>query len=181
MTSFLDLMYAFAQWLAKTPLAEGAAWLERTSLNHVINSSMWVAPIVQTTHILAIGVTVASVLMVSLRIYSLAGRSRTLEQTAARYLPWLWTALLVLLLTGLILIIGEPPRELVNPFFWSKMALVVVGGALSLAFQEAVRRHAGQWELSSGGTAAMKAGAAAVVVLWLLIIIFGRWIAYAPT
>jgi len=181
MTSFLDLMYAFSQWLAKTPLSGMAKWLELTPLNHLVNSSFWVAPIVQTTHILAIGATVASVLMVSLRIWSVAGTSRTLEQTAARYLPWLWIALVVLLVTGLILIVGEPPRELINPFFWSKMALVVVGAGLSLAFQQAVRSHAGEWELSASGTLAMRTGAAAIVVLWCLIIIFGRWIAYAPT
>ncbi len=181
MSWFLDVMFALAHWLQKTPLARFADWLQTTGASKLVDSNIWIAPVVQTTHILAIAVTVGSVLMVVLRIYRAAGMSRTLEQTAARYLPWLWTSLVVLLTTGLILIIGEPPRELVNPFFWSKMALVVIGGVLSLAFQGALARKAGQWEFSPGGTVALKSGAAVMVLLWVFIIIFGRWIAYAPS
>jgi hypothetical protein len=181
MNAILDLMYALAQWLKTTPLAPLALWLQETPLNKLVDSNFWIAPVVQTIHILAIGATVGSVLMVGLRIYQVAGLSRTLAQTATRYLPWLWWALLALLLTGLILIIGEPARELMNPAFWTKMVLVLTAIAVSIAFQQAVRRHAGEWELSPGGSLAMRTGAAAILVLWCVIIVLGRWIAYAPT
>ena len=176
-----DVMFALAQWLKTTSLPEFAIWLQTTPLNKLIDSNIWIAPVVQTTHILAIATTVGSVLMVCMRIFGLAGESRTMAQTVDRYLPWLWWALLVLLVTGLILIIGEPARELLNPAFWTKMVLVVVAVLISLAFQTSVRRHADQWELATNGTLAMRVGSGAVLVIVCLIIVLGRWIAYAPT
>jgi hypothetical protein len=176
-----DLMYAFAQWLKHTPIADLAWWLGNTPANRLVDSNIWIAPVVQTIHILAIAMTVASVLMVSLRIFDVAGRSRTLAQTVARYLPWIWWGLVVLLATGLILVIGEPARELLNPSFWSKMIALLIAIGISLAFQETVRRHSDRWEPTAGGTLIMRGGAVAVLVLWCLIILFGRWIAYAAT
>jgi uncharacterized membrane protein SirB2 len=179
-SAILDLLFALAVWLKTTPLVKLAVWIQDTPLTALVNSNIWLAPIVQTTHILAIAATVVSVLMISLRIFGLAGKSRTLAQTAALHLPWIWGALAVLLITGLILIIGEPVRELLNPAFWVKMVLVVVAVLVSLGFQGLVRRHADQWEVSQRGTLALRAGAVAVIVLWCLIIVLGRWIAYAP-
>lgn len=169
-------MYQLAQWLKTTPLAPFALWLQETPLNRLVDSNIWIAPVVQTLHILAIGVAAGSVLMVSLRIYGVAGLSRTLSQTVARYLPWIWAALAVLLVTGLTLIVGEPARELMNPAFWIKMALVLLGIAASLAFQAGVHRNA-----DGSSTLVMRAGAGAILVLWCVIIVLGRWIAYAPT
>lgn len=180
MSSILDLLFALAVWLKTTPLTKLALWIQTTPLTALVDSNIWIAPVVQTTHILAIAASVVSVLMVSLRIFGLAGRSRTMAQTAALYLPWVWGALAVLLSTGLILIIGEPVRELLNPAFWIKMILVVVAALVSLGFQGSVRRNASQWELAPHGTLAMRAAAVAVIVLWCLIIVLGRWIAYAP-
>ncbi len=175
-----DLLFAFAQWLKTTPLPEFAIWLSNTRLSALVDSNIWIAPVVQTTHILAIAATFGSVLMVNMRIVGLGGRSQSLADTVARYAPWVWWGLLVLLVSGLILIIGEPARELLNPCFWSKMVLVVGAALLSLWFQDQVRRNAGRWELMPHGALAVRAGAAAVVLVWIAIIAFGRWIAYAP-
>ena len=181
MPFILDLLFQFALWLKTTPLVGFAQWIQSTPLCALINSNIWFAPVVQSVHILAIAATVVSVLMLSLRIFGLAGRSRTVAQTVRRFLPWVWWALLTLLATGFVMIIGEPVRELLNPAFWTKMILVVVACLSSLGFQDSVRRHASQWELTPNGTLAMRAGAVAVLILWCLIILLGRWIAYAPT
>ena len=40
-----DLLYAFAQWLKSTPLAEFSLWLGGTRLNHLVDSNIWIAPV----------------------------------------------------------------------------------------------------------------------------------------
>jgi hypothetical protein len=181
MPSIGDLMFALAQWLKTTPLPEFALWVGTTPLSALVDTNWWIAEVVQTIHILTLAAVFASVLMVNLRIIQLAGTGRNLKQTVARYAPWVWWGLLVLLTTGFLLIVGEPARELLNPCFWTKMVLVVIAALIALWFQGAVGRHADQWELTSHGTAAIRLGAAAVIVLWLVIMALGRWIAYAPT
>ena len=176
-----DLIFHLGEWLRTTPMTPLSLAIQKTSLSALIDQHFWVIPIIQTIHILAIGATIGSVLMINLRIFQLAGRSRTMTETVRRYLPWVWWSLLVLLLTGIGMTIGEPVRELTNPIFWIKMVLIVIAASISLWFQGSVRRNVARWELTHGGRVVIRAGSAAVIVMWCLIMLAGRWIAYAPT
>ena len=54
-------------------------WLSRTSVSLVIQSHEWVVPTIQSIHIAAIGVVLASVFMIDLRILGWAGRDPAWE------------------------------------------------------------------------------------------------------
>ena len=176
-----DLIFHLGEWLRTTPMTPLSLAIQKTSLSALIDQHFWVIPIIQTIHILAIGATIGSVLMINLRIFQFAGRSRTMTETVRRYLPWVWWGLLVLLITGIGMTIGEPVRELTNPIFWIKMVMIVIAAAISLWFQGSVRRNVARWELTHSGRVVIRAGSAAVIVMWCLIMLAGRWIAYAPT
>jgi hypothetical protein len=117
-----------------------AQWLEHTSVSQEIQKALWLIPLLQTTHIIAIAMALSSVLMIELRILGF-GRSLTMTQTSARYAPWLWTGLTLLAVTGLALIIGEPRRALPNPAFQIKMLLLAFTLAVAgFSFQVSLRR-----------------------------------------
>lgn len=180
MPSIGDYMVALAQFLRSTQLPEFSLWLQKQALSSLIAKHFWFIPILQTIHILTVAMLFASVLMINMRIFMLAGRSRSMVQTVGRYMPWVWYGLVVLLITGLGMCIGEPTRELINPAFWSKMVLVVVVTLLSLAFHASVRNNFALWEMTLERRFAIRAGAVGVTVLWCVIMALGRWIAYAP-
>jgi hypothetical protein len=171
-----DLLYNFTDWLRETPLTELALWISDTSLCLWIVTNFWVLPVIQVVHILAIAGSFASVLMINARMFNIAGSS-TMADTSRRYIKVLWWSLGVLLLSGLLMIIAEPVRELINPIFWIKMVLVVAGVLIAIGFHKGVLRHvAGGREI----TGSDKVIAVLLVVLWCVIIFCGRWIAYAP-
>lgn len=173
----MDLLYQFTEWLRTTPLVEISIWISETSLSAWIGSHFWAIPILQVFHILAIASAFGAILMVNLRIFNLAGTDRTFAETERRYIRWIWWALLVLLISGLGMIIGEPIRELINPIFWIKMVLVIGAIFVSLAFHGRVMRRLAGGGVVSGGT---RAAALSIIVLWCVIMLCGRWIAYAP-
>jgi hypothetical protein len=173
-------MWEIAEWLGTTPLFDLSNWLSTTGFSQWIQFNFWVIPTLQTIHILAIAAVFGSAFMINLRILELAGRGRTMTWTASRYLPWIWWGLPVLLLTGALLIIGEPHRELLNPSFWIKMILILVAIAATLWFQGTVRKNIAFWETSHTKRVAIRICAVAAIVLWGAIIVFGRWIAYSP-
>jgi hypothetical protein len=141
------------------PVAE---WLSQTAVSLAIQSHEWVIPTIQSVHIVAICAAVSSALMIDLRILGLAWREQTLSDTDARFSPWLSGALLVLALTGVLMIVGEPPRELLAISFWMKMGLVAFG----MAAHATLRRRPA------------KALAAATLAVWVCVIVLGRLIAY---
>lgn len=171
-----DLLFYFTEWLRNTWLNELALTISESAPTMWIGEHFWAIPIFQVIHILAIAASFASILMINARMLHLAGSS-TLEETTARYLKVIWWALLVLVLSGLLMILGEPIRELVNAVFWVKMGLFVIAILFTTWFHKRVaKRFSGSLEASAGA----KFAGIVLVILWCMIMTGGRWIAYNP-
>lgn len=160
---------AFSKALAATPGSQ------------FIQSESWLIPSVQTVHILAIAVVLSSVGMVNLRVLGLAGMRSSVTETADRYAPWLWGALIVLLMTGSILVWGEPERDLSNWAFQLKMVLVLVLVVVTALFRWRVARGAGAWDAAGEPPVRAKLMTLAAMAVCVTIAVLGRWIAYAVT
>ena len=157
-------------------MRELAEWLQATSVSTTIQTVDWIIPLLQSVHIVTIGVVFVSSLMIALRVL---GRMRVDESFVTvwgRFAPWMWSGLVVMLVTGVLLVIGEPVREFTALSFWIKMTLLAISVAGTALFGHKLR------PVSPTAPAAFSSGArtAAVglMVLWLAIIFLGRAIAY---
>lgn len=153
-------------------------WIQATPPSLLLQQNeAWFIPTMQSIHIAGIGVVLACVLMMSLRVLGVAGADSTVLQTQERFGPWLTGGLWLMLATGLLIIFCEP-RALVTFSFWLKMALVAAGALIAWAFGRSVRTHAAAWDETLTGRRSVKAMAIFSVVIWLAIIFLGRFIAY---
>ena len=174
---FIDLMLAFSRWLESTPLAAFSVYVGNSRLNAVVGQNSWVTPITESIHILAICAAFGASMMINLRILGVAGRRQTMLQVEERFSPWIWWSLLILVITGVIIVIAEPAREMLSGWFWTKMGLIVLIALANLGFQKSVRQHAAIWE-PGHETTTLRIGAGALIALWCVVMIFGRLIAY---
>jgi hypothetical protein len=160
-------------------LKQFAEWLSTTAPSVFIQvHEAWAIPTIQSIHIVGIGVVMGSVLMIYLRILGWAGMDQTLWQTVSRFGPWLTGSLCLLLATGLLLVIGEPVRELVTFSFWAKMLLIADMTLVATIFRISVRKHERQWEEALQNRGLTKGVAMLTFLIWVCIIILGRLIAY---
>jgi hypothetical protein len=145
-------------------------WLSGTQVSIEFQSASWFVPLVQTVHIISISILLTSVYVVSFRLIGLTRGAQPLATVAAKLSPWIWGSLCVLLATGILLIITEPARELLNWVFRTKMLLVLLLAGILAAMQfrknSPARRRTGQ----AIGWLCVTIGAC--------IVIAGRWIAY---
>ncbi|HSD38569.1 MAG TPA: DUF6644 family protein [Rhodocyclaceae bacterium] len=160
-------------------------WLSTTALSVGIQSTTWIVPSVQILHILLIAALIASVALLNARLLGFAARSQPVADVAKRFLPWVWWVVPGLALTGLILIIAEPTRELTNPIFFAKLFLLLLVLLLTGVVQYRLSRNPAGWErLAPSGAAAIpttfsaKLVGASSLLLWVGIVVAGRWIAY---
>lgn len=177
MALLADLMPSFGDWLKSTRLTELSVWIGDTPLSITLNQNNWITPTLQSIHILAIAMTFSAALMISLRIAGLAGRGRTLLEVERRYIPWIWAGLSTLLANGFVLLLAEPGRQLLNPYFWTKMMLIVVVVTATAGFQRSVEGRASVWQSARLATG-VRVGAVGLVGVWAAIMVLGRWIAY---
>jgi hypothetical protein len=159
-------------------LRDLSKWLAATPLSHTIQTYGWVIPTLQTIHILSVAVLFSSAILVDLRFYRALQRDVPLADVARRFLPTIWPVLLILLITGSLLIIGEPRRSLLNNTFYLKMALLAVAVLLTLALQWSLRAVPEFWERDRGRRIAGQLAATVSILVWCGILFAGRWIAY---
>lgn len=129
-------------------------------------------PIVQTFHILSIGVVMGTIVMLNLRVLGWAVPSQSLSEMTRRLMPWLWSALAVSLLSGLMFVLARPRRYFVNPVFGIKFALLFAAIALSIVLPYLIARKATP-------VAFLRAVAGLSMLAWIGVMLAGRWIAYA--
>ena len=159
-------------------LSEFSKWLAATPLSHVIQTTKWVIPALQTIHILSVAVVFSSAVLVDLRLWRLLNRDVPLPDVARRFLPMIWPVLLVLLITGSLLIIGEPKRSLLNSAFYLKMALLAVAIVLTAWLQWTLSSSPNFWDKNQVRRMAGQFAATLSILVWCGILFAGRWIAY---
>lgn len=175
-----DWLFHLTELLRTTRLVEFSLSASDWPVALWLQGHFYAIPAFQTLHILAIAVLFGSALMLNLRVLGLNGGDVGLEDALRRYCAWIWSALLALVLSGVVLLISEPVRNMINPIFWIKMATLIVAVAASLSFQRAVRLRMDTWDVSPAGHVTLRTSAVLITLLWCAVIAGGRWIAYAP-
>jgi hypothetical protein len=161
-------------------MVEFLANLSQTPLALAMATSPWVVPTMQSIHIMAIAVIFISILLIALRVAGYAWGGVSVRQTVARFAPWAWMALALLAMTGIVLILAEPIRELMAISFWIKMVLLAATITIAVRFLRAVRTEEAFAAADGPTSPAMRRNAIVTVVLLVVIIFMGRFIAYDP-
>jgi hypothetical protein len=159
-------------------LSEFSKWLAATELSHTIQTIGWIIPTLQTIHILSVATVFSAAILVDLRIWRLIERDEPLPEVARRFLPTIWPLLLILLMTGGLLIVGEPRRSLLNSTFLLKMALLAVAAVITAGLQRSILSSPNSWNMDPGRRIVGRFAAAVSILVWCGVLFAGRWIAY---
>jgi hypothetical protein len=155
----MDLL-PFFQWCYATPMGDG------------IRNSLWLFPVIEAFHLLGLGLTAGSVLVVDLRLFGVGLSKRPAAQVWASALPWLLGGVAIMFVTGIPLFLSESIKCLYSFAFWIKMASLF----LALLFTFTVVRS-----VTRAGPASGRAPLTALVslVLWFGVAFGGRWIGFS--
>jgi hypothetical protein len=161
-------------------LAGWQAAIGQSHIGYAVANIVWVKALLESAHILAMGLVLFSVGMIAARLAGLAGRSEPLAERISRFTPWVWGALIVVFVTGFLLLTGAGPRRGLNtPMFQLKMVLMLASIALTALLQITVRSDQDFWDLSPSRRIAARVMAPACLLLWMATVCAGRWLAYA--
>ena len=168
-----------AAWLdMDRVIGEFSDWLSATPFSLVIQTQEWIIPAIQSMHIMAVSVIMGSAIMIDLKLLGVAARGSSISDANRRFLPWIWSAMGLLLLTGALLTAAGPRRELLNDIFRLKMGLILLIVAVTAAFQHTVRRNSAAWDEDPGKKMPARLLAIGSLAVWVAILFCGRWIAY---
>ncbi|RZA33957.1 MAG: hypothetical protein EOP92_18195 [Lysobacteraceae bacterium] len=152
-----------AQFAASLPLAQA------------LREGAWLYPMVETLHIIGFTVLVGAVAMFDLRVLGF-GRQLPVRALARHLLPWSAGSMLLVVPTGLLLFLADPPALLANRVFLLKLGLIAAAGLNALAFHAGPYRHADAWPRRAPPRATLHALLS--LGLWFAVIACGRLLAY---
>lgn len=160
-----------------------SSWLEQTELHSIFSDTTHLAtwliiPISQTVHILGVAIVMIAIGMINLHLLGVQVTQQNFAQLSSRWMPWMWAAMVVLFLTGVIQTIAEPTREFMNNTFRIKLVMLVVAVAITVIYRMQIKKDPKYWD-RSGEHRTLALGLASLsLVLWLGIVAAGRLIAY---
>lgn len=147
-------------------------WCEATYLGTVVRESIWLFPVIEAVHLVALCVMGGAILVVDMRLLGVGLTAQRPSALARHVRPWLLGGLAVMLSTGVLLFLSEAIKCFYNTSFWVKMTTLPV----AIVFTFVVRSRL----LDGLDTSARSRVLGAVsIALWFTVAAAGRWIGYS--
>ena len=140
--------------------------------------SLYVWPLLESTHVLSLGLFVGTAVMNDLRLLGWTMREVPVSEVTGRLLPWTRIGFAVMLTTGLLLFYSSPVRYYHNIFFRFKVLLLIVAGLNAFVFHRGIHRRVAEWDNDMKLPRAARLAGAISLIAWALIVVSGRLIAY---
>jgi hypothetical protein len=152
--------------------------IQNTSLMIGVEQTPWVYPIIMAIHLSCIAVFGGMILMTDLRLLGLALRDQSIADVVGGLRPFKRIGFVIMVTCGLLMAGSEAPTYYPNPYFWTKMILLLLVGVHALIFKPIVYDH--PEELDKAPLIPVRAKVAAVLslILWVSIPLCGRLIGY---
>lgn len=158
---------AVADWLAA---------LEQSRVGEQMRESWF--PYVEGIHVLALALSVGTIVWFDLRLVGLAMRARPASEIYQGLKAWMVTGFTIMFVTGALLFVAHATKAYESPVFRAKAALLLLAGVNMLVFHLTIDRRRAEWNEMPVPPVAARAAGLLSLVLWLSVIAAGRMLAY---
>jgi len=149
--------------------------LESSAIGEAIRNSLWLFPVVEAFHLMALAVIGGAVLVVDFRLLGLGLRSQSAAKLAHDAQPWVVGSLVLMIISGSALFLSEAIKCYYSFAFWTKMTALL----LAILFTFTVRRWVVIAPDNRFPASVHKAVALTSLALWATVGWGGRWIGFS--
>ena len=150
-------------------------WCETVWLGRAVVESLWLFPVIEAVHLLALSMLGGAILVVDLRMLGFGLTHRPVAEIARSARPYLIGAVIGLIVTGIPLFLSEPTKCYYSTAFWVKMWSL----ALALPFTFLIRNRVALAESVRNTARRQMLVGALSIALWVTVAAAGRWIGFS--
>ncbi len=150
-------------------------WCYATGIGETIRESTWLFPVIEAFHLLGLGLTAGSVLLVDLRLLGAGLNGQPVTRLAAGAWPLLLGSVTLMLASGIPLFLSEAIKCYYSFPFWVKMTSLL----LALVFTFTLRRRVTRTDVASERPLSGRLTALISICLWFGVAWGGRWIGFS--
>lgn len=155
--------------------------VEASALASKIRDSLYLFPLIESAHVFFLALVFGTIVVIDLRLLGIASSRRPFQRVASDILKWTWIAFALTAATGALMFTTNARVYYHNPFFRTKMLLLLLTGINMLVFELTAGRTIHRWDKSPSAPPVGKAVAVASLTLWISIISMGRIIGFTTS
>ena len=159
-------------------LAAWCQWLEQTPFATAISESIWLFPLIEGSHILALPLSVGMIMIFDLHLLGLALGGAHAARIMKDMIRWSKLGFAIMFITGGILFMTQAGKAYGNAFFRAKVIFLVLLGINAAVYQVVFYPKMPQWRLDDRPPLSARVCAALSLIVWIGVIICGRTMAY---
>ncbi len=159
-------------------ILRACTWLGAMPWSIALRESLWVYPLIETVHVLALCLFLGFATMLDLRLLGVALRRTPVTDIMQRLMPWTWTGFALMVTSGLLLFYSDPVKFSGNPYFRLKVATLAAAGLNGWIFHVTVYRRVTEWDRAPVTPRRARLAGVLSLALWSAVVILGRLIAY---
>ena len=159
-------------------LFEWCQWLEQTPPAIAIAESIWLFPLIEGSHILALPLSVGMIVIFDLHLLGLTLAGVHASRIMSEMIRWSRVGFAVMFLTGGLLFMTHAGKAYGNAFFRAKLIFLVLLGINAMVYQAVFYPKMPQWAAGGRPPLGARVCAALSLVVWIGVIVCGRTMAY---
>jgi hypothetical protein len=153
-------------------------WLQDTDLATAFRQSALVYPVILTGHLTGMGLFGGMIAITDMRLLGWAMRSSSITDVVEQLRIWKRIGFVMVVGCGAMLLAAKAELYYHNPFYWTKMTLLVLVGVHALAFHRSVYGNTAALDSAPQVPRIARVAACTSLLLWVGLVSAGRSIAY---
>jgi len=153
-------------------------WLQSTEFITAFRESELLYPIVLTLHLTGMGLFGGMIAITDMRLLGWAMRGSSITEVVKQLRVWKQIGFVLTVGCGIMLLSAKAELYYYNPFYWTKMTLLMLVGVHALVFHKSVYANTAALDRASKVPAIAKVAACVSLFLWIGLVSAGRSIAY---
>jgi len=146
--------------------------LEDSYIGEYVRSSLWLFPVIQSFHLIGLGILGGAVVVGDLRLMGILMRTESTRYVIRVTRPWFNFGLFILIITGIPLFLSEAVKCYYSRAFWIKISCLLLGTLFVYFIRNPI-------VLSKDENFMIKILGFVSFSLWVVTAASGRWIGFS--
>ena len=148
--------------------------LEDSYIGEYVRSSLWLFPVIQSFHLIGLGILGGAVVVGDLRLMGILMRTESTRYVISVTRPWFNLGLFILIITGIPLFLSEAVKCYYSRAFWIKISCLLLGTLFVYFIRNPI-------VLSKDENFMIKILGFISFSLWVVTAASGRWIGFSQS
>jgi hypothetical protein len=153
-------------------------WMQNSDIGTGIRESIWLFPIVEATHVLALAFSVGVLVWFDLRLMGWGMKHQPISQVHKQIMPLAFCGFVVMFITGVHLFWSEAEKCYLSGFFRAKVVFLVLAALNAGFFELSTKKTIEDWDKYPIPPVKARMAGLVSIISWTAVIIAGRATAY---